>query len=128
MQKPKKVTKPKRLAPAGSAGSVIDAFNRAHDVEALLEAHGYLKRGKKWLCPQSSTGLPGVTVSEGGCIHTMAQTLANGHQNDAFDVFCILDHNGNQGEAVKAAARTGHRARVQGTQCSRGAGAVRPDA
>ncbi|HCF1981687.1 TPA: DNA primase, partial [Pseudomonas aeruginosa] len=31
--------------------------------------------------------------------------LANGHQNDAFDVFCILDHNGNQGEAVKAAAR-----------------------
>ncbi|MGP3622167.1 DNA primase, partial [Pseudomonas aeruginosa] len=51
VQKPKKVTKPKRLAPAGSAGSVIDAFNRAHDVEALLEAHGYLKRGKKWLCP-----------------------------------------------------------------------------
>ncbi|KSN90705.1 bifunctional DNA primase/polymerase [Pseudomonas aeruginosa] len=106
VQKPKKVTKPKRLAPAGSAGSVIDAFNRAHDVEALLEAHGYLKRGKKWLCPQSSTGLPGVTVSVGRVYsHHSSDPLANGHQNDAFDVFCILDHNGNQGEAVKAAAR-----------------------
>ncbi|HED8897134.1 TPA: bifunctional DNA primase/polymerase [Pseudomonas aeruginosa] len=105
-QKPKKVAKPKRPAATGSAGSVIDAFNRAHDIEALLEAHGYLKRGKKWLCPQSSTGLPGVTVSEGRVYsHHGSDPLANGHQNDAFDVYCLLEHNGNQSNAVRAAAR-----------------------
>lgn len=46
-------------APVGDQPSVIDAFNRAQDVESLLKAHGYERRGRKWLCPQSSTGLPG---------------------------------------------------------------------
>ncbi|WP_275629058.1 bifunctional DNA primase/polymerase [Pseudomonas sp. 273] len=105
---PKKAAKPKPKAPgrAGSSRSVIDAFNQAHDVESLLAAHGYTQRGKKWLCPHSSTGLPGVTISEGRVYsHHGSDPLANDHQNDAFDVFCILDHNGNQSEAVKAAAR-----------------------
>ncbi|WP_324710115.1 bifunctional DNA primase/polymerase [Pseudomonas citronellolis] len=105
---PKKPAKPKPrpAAPAGSSRSVIDAFNQAHDVESLLAAHGYIQRGTKWLCPHSSTGLPGVTISEGKVYsHHGSDPLANGHQNDAFDVFCILDHNGNDREAVKAAAR-----------------------
>ncbi|KAJ17045.1 DUF5906 domain-containing protein [Pseudomonas aeruginosa] len=105
---PKKPTKakPKPAAPAGSSRSVIDAFNQAHDVESLLAAHGYIQRGTKWLCPHSSTGLPGVTISEGKVYsHHGSDPLGNGHQNDAFDVFCILDHNGNDREAVKAAAR-----------------------
>ncbi len=106
---PKKPAKPKAkpAAPAGSAGSVIEEFNRAHDVEQLLNAHGYIQRGKKWLCPQSSTGLPGVTVSEDRKVysHHGSDPLANGHQNDAFDVYCLLEHNGNQSVAIKAAAR-----------------------
>ena len=105
-KKPAKA-KSKPAAPAGSAGSVIEAFNRAHDVEQLLHAHGYIQRGKKWLCPQSSTGLPGVTVSEDQKVysHHGSDPLANGHQNDAFDVYCLLEHNGNQAAATKAAAR-----------------------
>ncbi|WP_160286529.1 bifunctional DNA primase/polymerase [Pseudomonas knackmussii] len=105
---PKKPSKPKaKPAAGGSSRSVIDAFNQAHDVESLLAAHGYIKRGAKWLCPQSSTGLPGVTISDDGRVysHHGSDPLANGHQNDAFDVFCILDHNGIQADAVKAAAR-----------------------
>lgn len=109
---PREEPRPSRKAglgvstPAGPGGSVIEAFNRAHDVEQLLERHGYKRRGKKWLFPASSTGLPGVTVSEGRVFsHHAADPLANGHQNDAFDVFCLLEYGGDQAAAVKAAAK-----------------------
>lgn len=98
----------KRPAPAvGKPPSVIDEFNRGHNVEELLRAHGYIKRGSKWLFSQSSTGLPGVTVSDDGKVysHHAADPLANGHQNDAFEVFCLLEHDGDQSKAVKDAAR-----------------------
>jgi len=106
--------KVKRNAPpskeAGDQPSVIDAFNRATDIEMLLQRHGYIKRGRKWLAPQSSTGLPGVSVvDEQGeqrlYSHHGSDPLANGHMNDAFEVFCILEHNGEAVAAIKAAAR-----------------------
>jgi len=106
--------KVKRNAPprkeAGDQPSVIDAFNRATDIETLLQRHGYIKRGRKWLAPQSSTGLPGVSVvDEQGeqrlYSHHGSDPLANGHMNDAFEVFCILEHNGETVAAIKAAAR-----------------------
>jgi putative DNA primase/helicase len=97
----------KRSAPAaGKQPSVIDEFNRCHDIAELLRTHGYIKRGSKWLYPQSSTGLPGVTVADGKVYsHHGADPLANGHQNDAFEVFCLLEHGGDQSKAVKDAAR-----------------------
>lgn len=97
----------KRSAPAaGKQPSVIDEFNRCHDIEELLRTHGYIKRGSKWLYPQSSTGLPGVTIADGKVYsHHGADPLANGHQNDAFEVFCLLGHGGDQSKAVKDAAR-----------------------
>ncbi|MDN4144953.1 bifunctional DNA primase/polymerase [Pseudomonas tohonis] len=106
-KRPAKKAAPKRKpAAVGSGASVIEQFNQAHDVENLLEAHGYERKGSKYLCPHSSTGLPGITVKEGRMYsHHASDPLANGHQNDAFDVFCILEHNGDQGAAVKVAAR-----------------------
>ncbi|MBU6959645.1 bifunctional DNA primase/polymerase [Pseudomonas sp. CVAP len=96
----------KRAPPAAGKPSVIDEFNRCHDVEELLRAHDYIKRGSKWLYPHSSTGLPGVTVSDDKVYsHHGADPLANGHQNDAFEVFCLLQHGGDQARAVKDAAR-----------------------
>jgi len=99
--------KPKSAQGAGNRPSVIDEFNRCHDVQEMLRAHGYTKRGSKWLYPQSSTGLPGITVSDDGKVysHHAADPLANGHQNDAFEVFCLLEHGGDQSKAVKEAAR-----------------------
>ncbi|MCQ9422705.1 bifunctional DNA primase/polymerase [Pseudomonas sp. LJDD11] len=88
--------------------SVIDEFNRSHDVTELLRAHGYTRKGSKWLFPGSSTGLPGITVDadEGRVYsHHAADPLANGHKNDAFEVYCILEHGGDQARAVKEAAR-----------------------
>ncbi len=85
---------------------VIPEFNRCHDLAALIEAHGYKRVGGKWLCPQSSSGLPGVTISEGKLYsHHSSDPLNNGHKNDAFDVFCILEHGGDVREATRAAAR-----------------------
>ncbi len=104
----------KKISPirkdAGDHPSVIDVFNRATAIETLLQRHGYIKRGSKWLAPQSSTGMPGVcVVDEQGeprlYSHHGSDPLANGHMNDAFDVFCILEHNGDTGAAIKAAAR-----------------------
>lgn len=103
---PMRAASPAR-APVGDQPSVIEAFNRAQDVESLLKAHGYERRGRKWLCPQSSTGLPGVTISDEGRVysHHGSDPLANGHMNDPFDVFCILEHNGDTSAAIKAAAK-----------------------
>lgn len=90
----------------GASPSVIEQFNLAHDVESLLSAHGYTQHGQRWLCPQSSTGLPGVSVTDGKVYsHHGADPLANGHQNDAFAVYCLLEHNGDVSKAVKSAAQ-----------------------
>jgi putative DNA primase/helicase len=93
--------------PSGNAlPEVIPEFNRTCDIASLIESHGYKRMGGKWLCPHSSSGDPGVTISEGKLYsHHSSDPLANGHKNDAFDVYCILVHDGNQREATKAAAR-----------------------
>ncbi|MCE1017270.1 bifunctional DNA primase/polymerase [Pseudomonas alloputida] len=112
---PKLPTKVKKVSPpradASDQPSVIDAFKRGTDIESLLQRHGYIQRGRKWLAPQSSTGLPGVNVVEAQgeqrlYSHHGSDPLANGHMNDAFDVFCILEHNGDTSAAIKAAARS----------------------
>ncbi|MGF6591098.1 bifunctional DNA primase/polymerase [Pseudomonas sp. 2835] len=85
---------------------VIPEFNRCHDIATLIEAHGYERRGDKWLCPHSSSGDPGVTIIDGKLYsHHSSDPLANGHKNDAFDVFCILMHDGDQRAATRAAAK-----------------------
>jgi putative DNA primase/helicase len=85
---------------------VIPEFNRCHDIATLIEAHGYKRMDGKWLCPQSSSGEPGVTIIDGKLYsHHTSDPLANGHKNDAFDVFCILMHDGDQRAAIRAAAK-----------------------
>ena len=90
---------------AGARPNVIAAFNQARPVEELLTEHGYKCRGKRWISPTSSTGLAGVTILEGRVYsHHASDPLADGHTHDAFDLFRILDHNGDVRSAVKAAA------------------------
>ncbi|MFJ3259861.1 bifunctional DNA primase/polymerase [Pseudomonas sp. NPDC086581] len=104
---PMKAKPVKRPKPAAGEGeSPVDAFNRAHDVEQLLEARGYERKGMKWLCPGSTSGIAGITIVEGTVFsHHGSDPLCNGHRNDAFDVFRILDHGGDHNAAVRAAAR-----------------------
>lgn len=96
---------------SGQSGSVIQSFNAAHDVGALLEQNGYQKRGmQRWLWPESTSGIPGVRMlpdsvpariysSHGG------DPLADGHAHDAFDCWRILNHGGDMTVAVREAAQ-----------------------
>src|SRR5690625_2413665 len=99
---------PKRKASA-EHDDVIGQFNQAHDIGAILEQHGYKRVGKRWLPPNSSSGVPGVILLEDDgrqyvYSHHGSCALADGKAHDAFDVFCILEHNGDMKRAVKAAA------------------------
>jgi hypothetical protein len=86
--------------------SVIDAFNRAHKATAILEAHQYQRKGKRYLAPTSESGLAGVVLFEDGGVfsHHGSDPLNDGHAHDAFDLFRILDHGGDVRKAVHAAA------------------------
>ena len=91
--------------------SVIEAFNAAHDVTALLKQHGYTrggKRGERFLSPSSSTKVAGVVLLDGGAkcfFHNGSDPLADGHAHDAFDLYAQFDHGGDVRAAVREAAR-----------------------
>lgn len=102
-------------APAKRRGaqsaSVIDAFNAAHDIRALMERPEYCAHhGDRWLHSSSTTGAPGVRLLTGtdGIERVFSShsgdPLNDDHAHDAFDVFRILEHGGDRSTAVKAAA------------------------
>lgn len=84
---------------------VIGKYNATHDIGDLLEGAGYKRKGRRYMAPSSSTGIPGVVVLEDRCYsHHGSDPLADGYAHDAFDLFCTFYHNGNVGDAIKAAA------------------------
>lgn len=86
--------------------SVIDQFNARYSISELLEAYGYTRKGKRWLAPSSSTGIPGVVVlaESGKCFsHHASDPLNDGHAHDAFDVFCILAMGNDFNAAINEA-------------------------
>lgn len=102
---------PQRMRPtSGQHGNVIGQFNAAHDALAILKANGYKAKGKRLLAPTSSTGLAGVVVLKDGRVysHHASDPLNDGHAHDAFDLFCIFEHGGDVGRAVRAAADLMH--------------------
>ncbi len=105
---PSSAAPPPRAASPTAGDSVVSAFNAAHDIGALLAAHGYVPvTDRRWLAPGSTTGLPGVSVLDNEKVysHHGADPLADGFAHDAFDCFCRLEHGGDQKAAVRAAAR-----------------------
>lgn len=98
--------------PNDIGGNVIQAFCDAHDLQASLELHGYVKKGsKRYLSPYSSTGLPGVVMLPDGerCyIHHASDPLCSddtGKPVNAFDLYCYYEHRGDIKAAVRAAAK-----------------------
>lgn len=102
-------SKPRAVSQVQSA-SVIDAFNAAHDLPALLARHGYKEAGRhRWTWPGSTTGMPGVVYfPEAGRVysHHAADPLHDpDHSRDAFDAWCALEHAGDLRAATREAAR-----------------------
>ncbi|WMP16962.1 hypothetical protein [Thiothrix lacustris] len=91
--------------------SPIAAFNDAHDVRAILTTHGYRANGSKFVAPASSSGMAGVVILQGddgrerAFSHHSNDPIADGLAHDAFDLFCILDHAGDEWAALQAAAK-----------------------
>jgi putative DNA primase/helicase len=99
---PPRPAAPSRAAPRHS---VIDAFNAAHNIGAILEAHGYTLKGRRYIAADSQHAA-GISVLDDGRVycHHQGDALADGHAHDAFDVYRLLDHQGDFRSAVKAAA------------------------
>ena len=92
-------------------GTTIEKVNQGQDIVEVLLNHGYVRKGKKYLSPNSESGMPGVTILPGNrCYshHGVSDPLSNlnnaGHSLDPFDVFCILDYGGDVSRAVKELA------------------------
>jgi putative DNA primase/helicase len=85
--------------------SVIDHFNLAHSIDAVLETHGYQRRGKRFTAPDSQHSA-GIAVLDDGRVfcHHQGDPLATGHALDSFDLYRLLEHQGSYSAAVKAAA------------------------
>ncbi|MBK8974125.1 MAG: AAA family ATPase [Hahellaceae bacterium] len=88
--------------------NVISKFNEAHDLGAMLEAHGYTRKGKRYLAPNSGTRIAGVIIFEDGehfYSHHGSDIFGDGKRHDAFDIYCQYSHHGNVKSAVKGAAQ-----------------------
>lgn len=90
--------------------SVVDAFNRQCPVDHALQSYGYVRKGNRWLSPNSESGTPGVIVTEDG--HWLSshgsdtgigQSGEFGCWGDAFDLFVAYEHRGDFAAAVRAA-------------------------
>ncbi len=86
--------------------SVIDKFNKAHDIAAILEEHGYQRKGKRFTKPGSHHS-PGLKLLDSGKLfsHHAGDVLGGGHARDAFDCWMLLAHGGDIRAATKAAAQ-----------------------
>jgi hypothetical protein len=86
------------------ADSLIHAFNAAYDVAGILLQAGYSQRGHTFRHPNSQTGSYSASMAKDGRVHTLSSadplyTGGNGG-HDAFSVFEVLVHNGNQNKAL----------------------------
>lgn len=78
---------------------VQNEFNNRYKPGDILERNGYIRKDKKWLCPSSSTGNPGVIVlRDSNKIMSFhgSDPLSDGRPHDAYDCYVFLEHDGNR--------------------------------
>lgn len=106
----RKDTRPRTVKRTGSGESIIENYDRAHDIESVLSRYGYTRQGNRWLSPHSTTKLPGVVIyrDTNRCwIHHASDPLCSDeslHPVGPFDLFSYYEHNGDQSAAARAAA------------------------
>lgn len=110
MPKPERKALPQRAAqPTQGMPDVSGEYERANSIEQTLERYGYNRKGKRYLSPHSSTGLPGVYLLDASrCwIHHASDPLCSedsGKPVSSYDLFCYYEHGGDYSKAFKAAA------------------------
>lgn len=99
--------KPRPVALTDGQVSPVKLYNAAYALPELLQQYGFRKVGRRYLHPNSQSGVPGVMLLDGRYYsHHSAETdpLADGHTHDAFDLFVEFEHGGDFDAAIKAAA------------------------
>ncbi|WP_215877468.1 hypothetical protein HF292_003550 [Acidithiobacillus ferruginosus] len=91
-----------RPGPLSGRESVIEAFNREHPVEEILECAGYKQRGKKWVSPNSHSGQAGVIVRNGKAFSHHSDALGDHFWHDSFDLYAKLHHGGDKRLAAQS--------------------------
>ncbi len=82
--------------------SLIAKFNEQHSLKEILEDAGYIRKGHRWISPNSHTMTPGIVMLDGRVFsHHDGDALHNGHKLDAFGAYAAIHHQGD----LKAAAR-----------------------
>ncbi|WP_299428656.1 bifunctional DNA primase/polymerase [uncultured Meiothermus sp.] len=108
---PRSNSRPKKGVSKAGLHELICAFNARTDIGGLLLEHGYVKQGKRYLAPGSSSGVAGVSIATVGgkqklysqhASDPLSAQLHDGHALDAFDVWCVLVHRGDRGKALQA--------------------------
>lgn len=88
--------------------SVVEAWNKRVPAGAVLNRNGYKRAGDgRWVCPDSTTGDPGVVLLDDGRVfsHHGSDPLGGPHSHDSFGLLTVLEHAGDPKEAARAAAR-----------------------
>lgn len=86
------------LATGGAitATNPIQAFNNAYSVHDILVRNGYKQQGKRYLHPNSSSGIAGTRILENGLAYSDSNDCLNdGKAHDAFDTFRLLECGGD---------------------------------
>jgi hypothetical protein len=93
--------------------SPVDAFNDKFPLPILFEQYGYVRKGNRWLSPNSSSGTAGVIIandgrkwlSSHGSDSDIGCPTKSGTMGDAFDLFVSFEHDGNKAAAHRAAKK-----------------------
>lgn len=80
----------------GSKVSTIHAFNEQNRLTELLSQYGYKRKlvtstHEKWLSPDSSSGIAGITVKDGKFFSHHNDPFNDGYWHDAFDLMRISE-------------------------------------
>jgi putative DNA primase/helicase len=99
-----KAEKPKTKARAAQVEGAIDpirVFNEQHSIHKVLTSHGYKQKGKRYIRPGSTSGIPGIVLLNDNHIFSHGRdVLADGHKHDAFDIYRLLSCGGNWKQAL----------------------------
>jgi hypothetical protein len=97
----------KRVPRPATGDNIFQLFNSKYHPGEILERNGYLEMGDRWLSPDSTSGNPGVWLipdSEPPRVYSHhADALSDGHTHDAFDVYALLEHDGDKKLAARSA-------------------------
>jgi hypothetical protein len=102
-------TPPQKNSPNKVAGeiSVIKAFNEQKSLIDALTYYGYKRiLPNKWISPNSSSGVPGITVKDNKFFSHHADVFNDGYWHDCFDLYRVMENLKLKDAIITAAQNT----------------------